>query len=51
MLATAPNKGVHIVATDATVIVGMYDESQQRLSANAKKVVIAFAEYLLDQGF
>merc|ERR1712113_438849 len=46
-----PKKGVHIVATGASIVAGFYDEEKGQTSGNAKKAVIAFAEYLAGIGY
>lgn len=57
VFANKPKKGVHIIATDSQVVVGIYDETIEvpgvgfQNAGNAKKVVLAFAEYLMGQGY
>ena len=45
-----PKKGVHIVSTGTTIVIGMYDEEQEQTSGNCKRVVLAFAEYMKSLG-
>merc|ERR1712194_365007 len=51
MLANRPKKGVHIAATGSQIIAGFYDEEKGNTSGNAKKTVLAFAEYLVSIGY
>jgi len=52
LFANKPKKGVHIVKTPGDQIVaGFYNEEQGQASGNAKRAVIAFAEYLIGIGY
>lgn len=48
--ANRPKKGVHLVSTGTTIVIGMYDEEQEQTSGNCKRVVLAFAEYMKSLG-
>eukprot|EP00929_Paragymnodinium_shiwhaense_P046982 TRINITY_DN2386_c0_g1_i1.p1 TRINITY_DN2386_c0_g1~~TRINITY_DN2386_c0_g1_i1.p1 ORF type:complete len:166 (-),score=64.92 TRINITY_DN2386_c0_g1_i1:156-653(-) len=47
----APKKGVHIVATNSQIVAGFYSEEKGQSSGNCKKSVLAFAEWLLAEGY
>lgn len=50
IFASAPKKGVHIIATDQTIVLGTYNEADGQNSGNCKNAVIVMAEYLLSNG-
>jgi len=50
VLATRPKKGVHILATKASVLICMYNEDQDMTSGNCKNHAISMAEYLVSEG-
>lgn len=43
--------GAHIMATDTTVVLGVYSEGEGQSSGNCKSAVTAMAEYLLGAGY
>jgi len=49
--ANRPKKGVHMVSTGSQVVCGFYDEEKSQASGNAKRCVLAFAEYLKGLGY
>mmetsp|Transcript_48513 Transcript_48513/g.143204 ORF Transcript_48513/g.143204 Transcript_48513/m.143204 type:complete len:173 (-) Transcript_48513:200-718(-) len=56
IFANRPKKGVHIAVTTSQALVGMYDETVEgangfQTAGNAKKAVLAFAEYLCGLGY
>jgi len=50
VLATRPKKGVHIIATKASILVCMYDEEKGQQSGNCKNAAVAMADYLVTEG-
>eukprot|EP00405_Crypthecodinium_cohnii_P009527 CAMPEP_0206443358 /NCGR_PEP_ID=MMETSP0324_2-20121206/14318_1 /ASSEMBLY_ACC=CAM_ASM_000836 /TAXON_ID=2866 /ORGANISM="Crypthecodinium cohnii, Strain Seligo" /LENGTH=167 /DNA_ID=CAMNT_0053911273 /DNA_START=72 /DNA_END=575 /DNA_ORIENTATION=- len=52
-IAGRPKKGVVIYTTDASLIVGMFDEAKVATQniGNCRKVVAAFTEYLVQAGY
>jgi len=51
VFANRPKKGVHIASTGGQIICGFYDEEKSQTSGNAKRTVIAFADYLKGLGY
>jgi hypothetical protein len=56
VFANRPKKGVHIVCTTTQVVIVMYDETKEgangfQTAGNAKKAILAFAEYLMGIGY
>ena len=52
LFANKPKKGVHIVKTPGDqIIAGFYSEEKGQSPGNARKAVIAFAEYLIGIGY
>jgi len=45
-----PKKGAHILTTESTVIIALYDEAQGQTSGNCKKACIELADYMVEQG-
>jgi profilin-like protein len=46
-----PKGGVHIASTGQNIVAGFYSEEKGQTSGNAKKTVVAFAEYLKGIGY
>jgi len=44
-------KGVFIVCCKTQFVLAMYDEEKDQTAGNCKKAVLAFAEYLLQEGY
>ncbi len=50
LFVNRPRGGAHIVATEKTVVVGLYNEDLGQTSGNCKRAVLRFAEYLIENG-
>jgi profilin-like protein len=50
LFANRPRGGAHIVATEKTVVIGLYNEEAGQSSGNCKRAVLRFVEYLIDNG-
>ncbi len=51
VMANRPKMGVHIVKTATQIVCGFYDENKGQQAGNAKRVTLAFAEYLMGIGY
>jgi len=50
VFASAPKSGVHVIATDQTIVLATYNEEKGQNSGNCKNAVIQMAEYLISNG-
>lgn len=50
LFANRPRGGAHIVSTEKTVVVGLYNEELGQTSGNCKRAVLRFVEYLIENG-
>ncbi|CAE8636357.1 unnamed protein product [Polarella glacialis] len=51
ILATRSKKGVHIIVTNAQILVVNWDEEKGQTAGNCKKVASAFGAYLVGMGY
>ncbi len=50
IFANRPRGGAHIVSTEKTVVIGLYNEDAGQSSGNCKRAVLRFVEYLIENG-
>jgi profilin-like protein len=50
LFVNRPRGGAHIVSTEKTVVVGLYNEDIGQTSGNCKRAVLRFVEYLVENG-
>jgi profilin-like protein len=50
LFVNSPRGGAHIVTTEKTVVVGLYNEELGQTSGNCKRAVLRFVEYLIENG-
>lgn len=50
IFANRPRGGAHIVSTEKTVVIGLYNEEAGQTSGNCKRAVLRFVEFLIENG-